>query len=279
MAQKERSCFQLYHNFFNQFALLELEDRGALITAIFQYAKHQRVEIELSPLVKMAFSCIQDALDRDLEHYLEKCKQNTENGKKGGRPKKDLFLPKTEGFSEQPKKADTDTDTEKDTETKTKTDTDMDTELDTEFRSAPFGAPVCASKESRSALPLSEPAPLTASAPISDAAPRLEEEDYALLLEKGVPREYLDERLERAERYAQREGKTVFAVLLDWWHSDRKDRKWTSNRSKARAAPQSVTANGIPIPGCSFDEEDFFQAALERSFRARRSEGSMSSAR
>ena len=260
-----------------------MEDRGALITAIFQYAKHQKIEIELSPLVKMAFSCIQDALDRDLEHYAEKCKQNAENGKKGGRPKKDIFLPKTEGFSEQPKKADKDKDTDKDTDTKSKTDMDRDRDRDTEFYSAPPCAPARATEDLCSAPPCAparatedlcsappsdlEPAPPVAAAPISDAAPPVTQEDRAWLLEKGIPKEYVNERLERAERYAASAGKSAASVLLEWWHRDRKERKWSAARSTSRAAPKSLLPQGLPTPGCSFDEDDFLQAALERSLQ------------
>ena len=51
MSIEERNSFQLYHNFYNQFKLLGMEERGELITAIFEYAKDQTMERELSPLV------------------------------------------------------------------------------------------------------------------------------------------------------------------------------------------------------------------------------------
>lgn len=39
------------------------------------------------PIMKMTFSFIKSNLDRDMQKYLEKCEKNTENGKKGGRPR------------------------------------------------------------------------------------------------------------------------------------------------------------------------------------------------
>ena len=102
MSIEERNSFQLYHNFYNQFKLLGMEERGELITAIFEYAKDQTASRELSPLVNMAFSCMKDTLDRDREKYERICEKNAENGKKGGRPRKantDIFSEKTERFS------------------------------------------------------------------------------------------------------------------------------------------------------------------------------------
>ena len=39
------------------------------------------------PILQMTFSFIKSNLDRDMQKYLEKCEKNTENGRKGGRPR------------------------------------------------------------------------------------------------------------------------------------------------------------------------------------------------
>lgn len=111
MNKKEPKSFILYCNFENQFKLLSLEERGILISAIFEYARERKFECELPPLVNMAFSLIKDTMDRDYEEYLERCEINAINGRKGGRPRKveesdePTFTPKTERYFEKPKKA------------------------------------------------------------------------------------------------------------------------------------------------------------------------------
>ena len=91
-----QTSFILYQSYKNQFSLLSMEQRGQLITAIFNYNETSEAGLELDPLCAMAFSFIKDTLDRDTRSYEERCEKNRENGKKGGRPKKDLFLPKTD---------------------------------------------------------------------------------------------------------------------------------------------------------------------------------------
>ena len=91
MKANERKGFILYFNFAKQLRMLSMEERGELITAIFDYAEHGRTEEQLSPCAELAFSFIADVLDLDRADYEARCEQNRENGKKGGRPKKDAF--------------------------------------------------------------------------------------------------------------------------------------------------------------------------------------------
>ena len=115
--KNEKRSFLLYENYEKLFGLLPMEQRGMLITAIFEYERQQLVSVTLSDAANMAFQCIKDTLDRDREAYLEKCKKQSENGKKGGRPSK-ATLPektqKTQWFSEKTKKADNDNDNDND---------------------------------------------------------------------------------------------------------------------------------------------------------------------
>lgn len=85
-------------------------------------------------------------------------------------------------------------------------------------------------------------------------APPLSEEDRQELLTKGIPEAYINERLQRAEVYASQHQKTVFDVLCTWWKEDKNKR---SNHER-------TTKTGDL--GNSFDTDDFFQAALRRSF-------------
>ncbi len=136
----EKKGFILYKNFENQFRLLTLEQRGELITAVFEYARAGEICGELTPLVAMAFTIIKDSLDRDQEAYTQRCEQNARNGRLGGRPRKSYvgdsfegmantdaeYEKKTERFFEKPKKADKDIDKDKDI------DIDIDIDKDKE---------------------------------------------------------------------------------------------------------------------------------------------------
>jgi hypothetical protein len=129
----------MYRNFEKAFALLGMEERGALITAIFEYVMCGKAKTALGEGAKMAFLFITDTLDRDREAYERRCEVNRENGKKGGRPKKefgeeeradhDAFSPKTkpkktEKNPTKPKKPDKEKDKEKEK------DMDMDIAMD-----------------------------------------------------------------------------------------------------------------------------------------------------
>ena len=232
MSKNEKKSFILYHSFANQLELLSMEERGQLISAIFAYERTGEIDASLSPLVKMAFSCMKEALDRDRESYEAKCKQNTKNGKKGGRPKKDSSLPKTERFFEEPEKADNENGNENDNENEN--DDDNDTEEE-ERACADGNAPRFA----------------------PHSAPPLSEEEQKRLLARGLPEGYVEERRKRAEAYATRHGKEVCEVLLSWWKDDRAKPPWNQAQKKPCT----------PTLGNAFDTDDFFEAALRRSFR------------
>ena len=122
----DKSSFVLYTNFYNQFAMLCAEDRGDLILAIFEYEATGEVKTPLTPLPALAFSFIKDTLERDRAAYEETCRRNRENGKKGGRPKKNDAPQKTDGFSEKPKKPYNDIDIDNGIDNDNDIDIDMD---------------------------------------------------------------------------------------------------------------------------------------------------------
>ena len=138
-----RTSFIMYHSFSSPFELLDMEQRGILITAIFEYQMYGEVKISLTPLVNMAFVCIKDTLDRDARAYAETCKRNSENGKRGGRPRRNQAVEnqvlereeKTDRFFSKPKKADNDTENETENyfDTDAGNETESDTECDTEY--------------------------------------------------------------------------------------------------------------------------------------------------
>ena len=66
--------------------LLNMEQRGELLTAIMLYASGKETG-DLDGMVKMAFSFIKNAMDRDMERYTSTVEARREAGKKGGRLK------------------------------------------------------------------------------------------------------------------------------------------------------------------------------------------------
>ncbi len=93
----EKASFLIYLDYQEQFELLTDEQAGQLIKAIIKYEKTGEI-VELDGMTKMAFSFIKTQLDRDREKYQAKCEKNRENAKKGGRPKKQTEIEKTERF-------------------------------------------------------------------------------------------------------------------------------------------------------------------------------------
>ena len=258
MSINERTCFQLYHNFFNQFKLLDMNDRGLLITAIFEYAKDQSISVSLTPITNMAFSYIKDTLDRDRKKYIETCEKNAQNGKKGGRPRKNTLDKKTERFFEKPKKADKDMDMDKDKDKDKDMDKDMDMDMDMEedkdtdkekndFPKAPLPPPDSVPKRKKD------------NNFIFDGEERsysLNEEDIRALTELGVPRDYVSEREKRALQFSKSKKMPAFEILLEWWESDKSSGKWAV---KASTDPDENHEK-------SYDLDEFFMASVRRSF-------------
>lgn len=83
----EKKSFVLYYDMFEQMKLLNAEQRGELLLAIFEYECTGEVNAELCPMSQLAFSFIRATLERDRAEYEKRCEKNAENGKKGGRPK------------------------------------------------------------------------------------------------------------------------------------------------------------------------------------------------
>lgn len=101
----EKNSFVLYTKYLKQIQRLNMEQRGELFTAILCYASGEELP-ELDPAADMAFSFIQDQMDKDSASYEAKCEKRREAGKLGGRPKandlseKQEKAKKTNGFSE-----------------------------------------------------------------------------------------------------------------------------------------------------------------------------------
>ena len=141
--RKGRDSVILHMEDFEDIGELKDGDAGKLLKAILAYTLDPGAELpKLGLQAKTMFGYIRRHMDRDRAKYEETCTKRAAAGKKGGRPRKDVFdfpekAKKANGFFEKQNNPDTDTDTDTDTEP----DTDTDTEPDTEPVAAPGGGP------------------------------------------------------------------------------------------------------------------------------------------
>ena len=227
-----------------------MEERGILITAIFEYTRDGQITVEMPPTVNMAFSFIKDTLDRDLAAYRARCEQFAENGKKGGRPRKSFLPPKTHGFSEKPKKADNDKDKENENENEKENEIEIEKER---------GKETCLDPQDAAQTGFGRVTDENGSA-VLYPAPLLSEKEREKLRQKGIPEGYITARLERAVKHAHVRDRSVAELLLEWWQADRTHAPWKLGRSLHEGEKESM-------PSSSFETDDFFQAALDYSMR------------
>ena len=79
MASEKKNTFILYLDSFDLILKLNMEQRGHLLTAIFEHERGEQVH-ELDQIVDVAFTPIMQYLDRNREAYKSKCLVNAENG-------------------------------------------------------------------------------------------------------------------------------------------------------------------------------------------------------
>lgn len=95
----------MYTDYLKHVQKLSMEQRGMLFTAILCYASGEQIP-DMDAATDMAFSFIQEQIDRDNAAYADKCKKRREAGKLGGRPKANGLeenqekAKKANGFSE-----------------------------------------------------------------------------------------------------------------------------------------------------------------------------------
>lgn len=79
----EKKSFLLYTGYFEQIEMLNIEQRGILLTAIMAFQTDAEMP-EMDSLTKMAFSFISADMRRDNEKYEEIVERRKESGRKGG---------------------------------------------------------------------------------------------------------------------------------------------------------------------------------------------------
>lgn len=86
-------------------AKLSDKQAGVLFKSILNYALNGTVASFEDSAVDIAFEFVRQDIDYSSAKYNEICKRNADNGKLGGRPKKQTVFEKANGFLENPKKA------------------------------------------------------------------------------------------------------------------------------------------------------------------------------
>lgn len=97
MAQDATKGFIFFYDYRKHLAILTDEERGKLLMALLEYGENGTMP-NLEGAALMAFSFITLQMDKDAEKYAETCRKRREAGKKGGRPK-------AEETEEEPEKA------------------------------------------------------------------------------------------------------------------------------------------------------------------------------
>ena len=169
---QKKNKFHLYKNYIRSVEKMTNEQAGELFKMILHFVNTGELLESEDPRVDSAFDFIGERLEFDTRNYVDTCQKNSENGKQGGRPKKETTLEvkpeaktetisradedkpkkpkkpkKANGFSEKAKKADTETDTDTDMETETDIDTDTDTNHKTSLLLRPCSGGTGASEE------------------------------------------------------------------------------------------------------------------------------------
>jgi len=85
--QVMKNTFIMYTDWFTHIELLNMEQRGQLLTALMLYQMGKNVP-EMDSVVNMAFSFICADMERNNAKYEAICEKRKEAGLKGGRPKK-----------------------------------------------------------------------------------------------------------------------------------------------------------------------------------------------
>jgi hypothetical protein len=119
--EKRKDSFILYEEYYEPIKMLSTQDKGLLLTALYEYHMTGAI-IELPSAAKILFQFIRQRMDYNQQKYREVCERNKANGSKGGRPSNDereetqktqsVFsdTKKSDGLFSKPKKADMDMD-------------------------------------------------------------------------------------------------------------------------------------------------------------------------
>lgn len=287
MAKEEKRSFVLYYDYREHLQILTDEERGKLLMALMDYGMTGEPP-KLKGAALMAFSFITSQMDRDAERYAEKCKKRSEAGKQGGRPRKAKATEdatgkpskesepkekakKANAFPQKQskaKKADNDNGTDNDTDNDNGTDTDTTPlpppEGENKTPSSP-AEPVEADKTPYKVIVTlyhdrckSYPKLRGLSDQRKKAiAARWKEYEHSLDTFRELFEKAEDSKFLKGESDSKRNWKADFNWLMN-----------SENMAKVLEGKyDNPKEPKVGEFGSSFDADEFFQAALARSFR------------
>ena len=88
MAIPGKESFLLYHDQRPMIEKLSDAQAGMLIKAIYRYSEFEEIPLFEDPVTEIVFVSMCAAIDRASKRYLDVVERNRENGKMGGRPRK-----------------------------------------------------------------------------------------------------------------------------------------------------------------------------------------------
>lgn len=234
------------------FRRLSSENLASLILGLLEYANTGDCQSEIGEAALPLFELMKLDLQRDFEAYEEKCRINSENGKRGGRPKKQPFSEKTDRFFEEAEKGNNNSNNNSNSNNKGNSNNNSKYNNNYNDKEEEASEECNDNANAKEALEAStDPAPQGSVPPPPPPPENIWEELRAL----SVPLSYAEDRLERAEYFASVERKRVSEVIYEWWQKDR----CGTPPNKSASPPSS----SLPK---TYDVDDFFQAALQRSW-------------
>ena len=94
----------LYVSYLESLAPFLDEEIGRMVRAMLIYTATGEIPL-FDGNERFIWPTLKAQIDRDKAAYQERCEKNRANGAKGGRPKNQSVITKTEWFAEKPKKA------------------------------------------------------------------------------------------------------------------------------------------------------------------------------
>ena len=92
-----KGSFVFYTEYREHLSMLPPEQVGELMFALMDYQETGEVpDLPKGSALAMCFSFIKKRMDKDNSKYEERCERNRSNGKKGGRPTKEMEISETE---------------------------------------------------------------------------------------------------------------------------------------------------------------------------------------
>ena len=238
MAKESRRSFLLYYDYRQHLAILSDEERGRLLMALLDYGENG-TEPDLDGAALMAFSFISGQMDRDAEKYERIVQKRREAGQKGGRPpKSDGQPPEDEPEPEETEQSEESESTDKQTKAK-KAKANDENQTEAPPKEKPTDAQTDRFNEFWKQYPKK----------VGKAAAQKSWKQIK-------PDAELFERIMRAVETAKksdqwtREGGRYIPNPTTWLNQGRWDDEPVQNQ-----------------PPTSFDTDEFFEAALRRSYR------------